>query len=452
MGFRDGGRCDRVFCERVFWDWVFCDWVFDGGVRGGGLDRAVGGRGFQHWLHDDRFGLRKPRCRCILGSFGLDAVPRGRRFEDVLPRLLGGLGVADRVALQPLRARRRVEAELPDRVVGEPLDDLAQFKLVEPDQRDRVRGVRRAHDVAADRRGRGAVSGMVGGHDHRARERLGVGQRRAHRDRQGLLCEPALAEQPVDLLRRRGARGGQLDRLAQRGAGLLMSVPSGQFGEGAVHGLRQRPAIQQLLDDHRERSGGQVAAGVAVGQHRGHRADLERLGGVGGPQPGGSGPHYPAAALRVVEPVGERALLVAVGVAMQRLDAGGAGRTAREQGLLLDQPAVRRIRGQRTTGVLPVEALRVQPALIGVLHLGGRHVFAEEPTADVGPDEAVQGEQRHLGLVADRAPGPVRVDEIGQAVRAVFAADVLQRVVLDRVAERVTGGAAEQQAQDPVRS
>lgn len=69
--------------------------------------------------------------------------------------------------------------------------------------------------------------------------------------------------------------------------------------------------------------------------------------------------------------------------------------------------------------------------------------------AYLGADQAVHGEERHLGVIGDRAAPPVGGYQIGHALLAVRLADRVDRVEFDTGTERIADGAAEQTAAYP---
>jgi len=64
-------------------------------------------------------------------------------------------------------------------------------------------------------------------------------------------------------------------------------------------------------------------------------------------------------------------------------------------------------------------------------------------------DQPLGGEQRHLRVVGDRPDGSVGLGEVADPLGSEALADALERVELDRRAERIADGAAEQAAVDP---
>ena len=119
-----------------------------------------------------------------------------------------------------------------------------------------------------------------------------------------------------------------VDRRVQRRDLLLVAVPGQQFRPGGGDRVGQLGVLQQQVDQVRERAGGQVAARVAVGEQRAADGEGEP---VLAEQRERRGPHDRAAALGVVEPVGERAPLAAAGERAERAGDRVAGRAQGEQ-------------------------------------------------------------------------------------------------------------------------
>lgn len=81
------------------------------------------------------------------------------------------------------------------------------------------------------------------------------------------------------------------------------------------------------------------------------------------------------------------------------------------------------------------------------MDVGGRVPDAGVP-AHLRAYQALDGEQRHLRVVGDRAAPPVGGDIVGDTVGSVVALDRVEGLELDPRAERVTDGPAEQAATD----
>ena len=107
------------------------------------------------------------------------------------------------------------------------------------------------------------------------------------------------------------------------------------------------------------------------------------------------------------------------------------------------------------------EALAEQPTVLGVVGVGiGSAGLGGEPPQvgavdldhGIGPrtvpshQQALGGEQGHLRVVGDGSESAEGGGVVGDAVRSVPVEDGAQRLELDRGAERVTDGTAEQAA------
>jgi hypothetical protein len=89
-------------------------------------------------------------------------------------------------------------------------------------------------------------------------------------------------------------------------------------------------------------------------------------------------------------------------------------------------------------------ALRREPAQVGAAsHTGDRREAAILGPVQ-RPEERLGREERHLGIVGDRAPAAVRGLELGDARRPEAPPDLVEPHELDRRAERVTDRAAQQ--------
>ena len=153
-----------------------------------------------------------------------------------------------------------------------------------------------------------------------------------------------------------------------------------------------------------------------------------------GDEPDRRDPHDAAAALAVVERLHGGAAAAFV----QRREAGGAGRTPVVEHVLVDEPAASRSFGTHR-GVL-----RAQPPEVGAAD-GGDVVGAVAACARrLGAQQTLGGEQRHLGVVGDRADEAVGGQVPGDAGIAEARPDVGQAVELDRCAQRITDRATEE--------
>jgi hypothetical protein len=89
-----------------------------------------------------------------------------------------------------------------------------------------------------------------------------------------------------------------------------------------------------------------------------------------------------------------------------------------------------------------------RPAEVGPVQIG-RRVPGAGVAADLGADQAVDGEEGQLGQVGDRAASAVGGRQVGQALRAVRLADPGQGQRLDGRAQGVADGRAEQRSAHP---
>ena len=158
---------------------------------------------------------------------------------------------------------------------------------------------------------------------------------------------------------------------------------------------------------------------------------------TGRDQAGGGGAHDAAAALGVV-----RGGVAEVEGALEGGEAGVAGGAAGVEPALADQPAVgaavaRRL--HRPRGALPGDALGVEPAQVGVVDAARGVADASRLATDPGADQALGGEERHLGVVGDGADPAVGLLELRDAFSAVLSADLGEGEELDGGAEGVPG-------------
>lgn len=220
-----------------------------------------------------------------------------------------------------------------------------------------------------------------------------------------------------------------------------MAGPGGEHGERALHGAVQRLAAREAVHDEDERARREVAGGVAValcGALDGQLEDELRL--PADEQPERRGAHHRAAPLGVGVLRRVQGAHRAVGEAGQ---AGPAGGALRVQPLLAGEPAVVVVALVGSPVVLGGV-----PAAVGRVHVGG-WVPGAGVASDLGADQPVHGEQRHLGVVGDAAAPAVGRDEVRDAVGPVRLADGGQRVELDAGAQGVADRAAEQTTADP---
>ena len=202
-------------------------------------------------------------------------------------------------------------------------------------------------------------------------------------------------------------RRGQVPGERERRTGLLVALVLGQKVRRAGERIVQVRAAAQLADDRGQGAGGELAGRVTVrvpGSGRGRVEDpLGRE--VLRQQPERRDPHHAAAPLRVVDrliavlrdPV---ATLASLG---QRAQTGVARRAARVQPLLAQQPAVLLAARSR-------QVLGIQPAVVRMLNDG--HGEADPAVGpDARPDQALDREQGHLGVVGDRPRWPPTGDE-----------------------------------------
>jgi len=109
-----------------------------------------------------------------------------------------------------------------------------------------------------------------------------------------------------------------------------------------------------------------------------------------------------------------------------------------------DEPAVLDIE----LGVFDPCPLSEEPAEIRAVDDRGHIAQAPVVPAGVSPEEALRGEQGHLGVVSEEghpaAAAPAGdVLHAGHALGPLDAPDVLERLELDRSAQRVTGSTAQ---------
>src|SRR5579872_6687790 len=95
----------------------------------------------------------------------------------------------------------------------------------------------------------------------------------------------------------------------------------------------------------------------------------------------------------------------------------------------------------------PSRPLCMEPPKVGVMDDARRVADALGAPSDRGADQTLSSEQCHLGVVGDRRLGPEVTAEPGWPTSS---ADLCQIHELDRRAERVTDGATDQAASEPV--
>lgn len=95
-------------------------------------------------------------------------------------------------------------------------------------------------------------------------------------------------------------------------------------------------------------------------------------------------------------------------------------------------------------------ALGEQPPQVRVVHHGHRVAHPGLAVAGPGAQQALGGEEGHLGVVGDGAEGVGAGDQVGEAVRAEAVSDLPQAEELDGGAEGVAQGAGQQAGGDAV--
>src|SRR5438132_12111855 len=89
----------------------------------------------------------------------------------------------------------------------------------------------------------------------------------------------------------------------------------------------------------------------------------------------------------------------------------------------------------------------MEPAEVRIPHDGhGRTGDALDYLAMARAQEPLRGEERHLRVVGDRPDASVGLVHVPDAIGAVALADLREREELDRRAERIAHGAAEEAA------
>jgi hypothetical protein len=202
------------------------------------------------------------------------------------------------------------------------------------------------------------------------------------------------------------------------------------------HGLAERDAVGQEMDQRGERARGQVAGGMTVG-------DLGALGGrLEGPPRGTRAQaerrraHDRAAAFRArVDRTGFAERRGAARLGVQPGQAGRSGGTLGVQPPLVAKPAgtedvLGAAAGRR--GVVP---LGVQPSQVGEADHRGQMADALVGHPYVGAQDAFQREHRHLRVIGDQADlAPAIRDEAADPRGAVPAANAIEGGELDRCA------------------
>ena len=302
--------------------------------------------------------------------------------------------------------------------------------------------------VAADGAGGVGVAVVVHRHHHAVLEGLRC-QGAVERNRQGFFGQPARAERGngqvgrgAGLRKSLGAADGQ-----QR---FFVALMSRQQVRGDGQCALQGHAVGQRGDHRGERAGAQLAGRVAVGdpgqvarQHE-RRADGERALRPPEEQADRGHAHQAAAALAVV-PRRQRPGAVAHGA--QLVETGVARAAACVQRGLLQQPAVD---GDVVGGGGRVFGLGMQPAQVsraGRFEQAGSAVLAAVRPAE---QQALGGEQAHLGVVRDGAEAVVGRNIAVHAARAVQRQDFIALHEFHRRAQRVADCTAEQAAAEPV--
>ncbi len=100
--------------------------------------------------------------------------------------------------------------------------------------------------------------------------------------------------------------------------------------------------------------------------------------------------------------------------------------------------------------VLRALALGAEPAQVGAVDGAHHPGAAGEDGIAGGQDQALGGEERHLGVVGDGAQAAEGRNRLLKSLRSEAAADLAQRIELDRRAQRVAHRAGQERAADPV--
>ena len=220
-----------------------------------------------------------------------------------------------------------------------------------------------------------------------------------------------------------------------------MVQPIRQHWQGEVERIAQRDAAQQLQDEQRQHPGRQHAIGVSVGEACNAHAQVKRVCRISrqnravGEQAHRRAPGEGAAVLAVVLRRGVELTHVS-----QHLQAGGRAATATVQRGLPEQPACE----VGLPGEGRVFGLGVIPAEQGPANAGKHVALTLNHAGHHGADQALGGEERHLGLVSEAAETAVSWCVIAQARRPEAPVDLGQWVVRYGGTESVAHGAAEQ--------
>ncbi len=211
--------------------------------------------------------------------------------------------------------------------------------------------------------------------------------------------------------------------------------------QGPGHRRLHGAAAGQAVDGDGEGAGREAGGRGAVrlgGALHGEPVDELRLPADEQAEGGRADEGAGVAGLRVLGLVGGARVLVA--------EAGeaGAGRVAAGvEPLLVGEPAI-----VLAALVGAPVALGGGPAQMGPVDVGGR-VPGAGVAADLGADQAVDGEEGHLGGGGDGAPAPERGDGSGESVRSVGLAQFRQGGPAGARPQRVAERPAEQTAPHP---
>jgi hypothetical protein len=313
-------------------------------------------------------------------------------------------------------------------------DLIAQLELLEPRQGNRADAERGTEDVPGNRARAVAVATVIHGNPKPPRQVLAGSERRVHGDRECFLSDPPLADVLHGLGRWRH-RLARVDRPVQRHRALIgLRLPL-EAVDRCVHRIGDRFAMDQAIDDQRERTGRVESARVSVSQRGDIGPELERIGIIDESRRGSA--HDATASLAIVDPMVDRPR----NPLTQRGEAGVARRTAAAQLLDTNQPAIEMRDRRRERRHL---SLCMQPADVRVVHRANRRPASPALRLAARPQQALGGEQRHLGVVGDRTDPSERFVEVDDSARAVTLADLGERQKLDRSTERVSDRAGQQ--------
>ena len=282
---------------------------------------------------------------------------------------------------------------------------------------------------------------MVCGQSHRTLEVTRQGGDAEDRDGERLLGDPPLPEpfehlgDGVGLFGQRKGRHEGFRHLRRVG---LLPDPPDRLAYGGVEGITPADAV----DDHGECAGGQVSGRMAVGEARSCHGDPE--GAVGPPvlvdEPAGCRAHDAATALAVVggPPIPISGLSDGAQSRQARVAGGSTGPQGRDSVELA-------VPDDLLLSFFRSLTLGVEPALVGRAEHAGR-VGDAAVEAVVGLQEALRGEEGHLGVVGEGAHASVDLDGVSDAVRTEPTSDRRKVVELNSRTEGIAHSAPEEAA------